>query len=1052
MKFLVTLLFVLLSSAHADVAGTAAQMVRASGASGGVCAIVGATDADLALAIAKQGSFVVHCLAPDATTCDALRKAIRAGGLYGTVSAVVLDANQLPYTDNLVNLLVVNGENRIPKEELLRVLVPNGVALIGGKKMVKPWPKEIDEWTHFLHGPDNNPVARDTRVAPPSRLQWCCEPLWSRSHAFTSSFCAMVSAQGRLFYILDEGPTGVAQESVPEKWVLIARDAFNGVLLWKRPLTQWGAHGWNSSALRAIPAPARHCLVAENDRVFVTLNYGGAVSILDATTGADVAVCEGTDAAQELRCVQGVLLVDKGGTELIAFDARSGRRLWNVSIKIRPQSLAASGERLFYQDQKKQALVCLRIADGKPAWETPSKEFVTVLVHGDRVVLVNGNETRAIAADTGQTLWRVKQGVRPGNLFVAGQTIWYLGSEDVYARDLLTGETKTKIETSDVYSAGHHHRCYPSKATENFLITQNRGAEFISLTGGEHTQNDWVRGACTFGIMPCNGLLYTPPHPCFCYPGVKLTGFNVLAPAGTKPEHSPASSERLERGVEVVERGESSTEDWPTYRHDASRSGTTAGEVSPQLGLRWKTALRGPLTPPVASDGRVFVAAKNEHTLYALDAKSGQRLWEFTAGGRIDSPPTLDGARVLFGCADGYAYCLRASDGALAWRFRAAPESQRIIADGQLESPWRVHGSVLLLDGVAYLTAGRSSFLDGGIWIYGLDPRSGQVRYETRLDTRERLRDDAKGKPFYPSFHIEGAASDILVSQDGFLYLGQFKFDAKLVRQEAPYLMPAPTPKPATVAKKAPADTAKVPKRKTPEFRENPFNVYMEHSHPGLLAEYQKAFGGLTFGERRMGLHLMPISGFLDDSAFNRTYWTYSDVRPGSDYNRNDRDPRSGELLVMQTDRTFVVRGHPERATTTTFVPGQKGFLVAAIANQDLATGENALAHASRGAKRKTEPPSIWSNTVPLRIRSMVLAGKTLFVCGAPDVVDKADPMAALEGRKGAALWSFAVADGKKLSACEIESPPVFDGMIAASGKLYIAATDGKVFCFGEPK
>ena len=33
---------------------------------------------------------------------------------------------------------------------------------------------------------------------------------------------------------------------------------------------------------------------------------------------------------------------------------------------------------------------------------------------------------------------------------------------------------------------------------------------------------------------------------------------------------------------------------------------------------------------------------------------------------------------VLFGSKDGYAYCLRASDGQLVWRFLAAPTDRRI--------------------------------------------------------------------------------------------------------------------------------------------------------------------------------------------------------------------------------------------------------------------------------------------------------------------------------------------------------------------------------------
>ncbi len=38
--------------------------------------------------------------------------------------------------------------------------------------------------------------------------------------------------------------------------------------------------------------------------------------------------------------------------------------------------------------------------------------------------------------------------------------------------------------------------------------------------------------------------------------------------------------------------------------------------------------------------------------------------------------------------------------------------------------------------------------------------------------------------------------------------------------------------------------------------------------------------------------------------------------------------------------------------------------------------------------------------------------------------------------------------DGKTLASVSLATPPVFDGMIAAGGRLYIATTGGKVLCF----
>ncbi len=94
-------------------------------------------------------------------------------------------------------------------EEVLRVLVPNGVAMIKSdgewKKTVKPRPDNIDEWSHYLHDATGNSVAHDDVVAPPRHLQWVGSPRWSRHHDRMASMSALVSTGGRMFYIMDEG-------------------------------------------------------------------------------------------------------------------------------------------------------------------------------------------------------------------------------------------------------------------------------------------------------------------------------------------------------------------------------------------------------------------------------------------------------------------------------------------------------------------------------------------------------------------------------------------------------------------------------------------------------------------------------------------------------------------------------------------------------------------------------------------------------------------------------------------------------------------------------
>jgi hypothetical protein len=82
----------------------------------------------------------------------------------------------------------------------------------------------------------------------------------------------------------------------------------------------------------------------------------------------------------------------------------------------------------------------------------------------------------------------------------------------------------------------------------------------------------------------------------------------------------------------------------------------------------------------------------------------------------------------------------------------------------------------------------------------------------------------------------------------------------------------------------------------------------------------------------------------------------------------------------------------------------------------------------------------------------MVLAGEQLFIAGPPDVVDSDDPLAAFEGRKGGLLRTMSATTGKKVVECRLESPPVFDGLIAAQGRLFLSTLDGHVVCLGAQR
>ncbi|MHC4742354.1 MAG: class I SAM-dependent methyltransferase, partial [Planctomycetota bacterium] len=264
---LIAVLFVFAISAWGQ---SAAEIFDAAGGKGGLVVHIGCADGKLTAELQANKGSLVQGLDTSEENVSKAREHIKSLGLYGAVSVDHLAGDELPFIDNLANLVVSEDLGDVPMSEVMRILCPEGVAYIrkDGQwtKTVKPRPKEIDEWTHYLHDPTNNAVANDTVIGPPKRMQWIGSPRWARHHDRMSSVSAVVSAGGRVFYILDEASR--FSVLLDPKWRLIARDAFNGTILWKRPIEKWHTHLW---PLKSGPAQLPRRLVAIGDRVYVTI-------------------------------------------------------------------------------------------------------------------------------------------------------------------------------------------------------------------------------------------------------------------------------------------------------------------------------------------------------------------------------------------------------------------------------------------------------------------------------------------------------------------------------------------------------------------------------------------------------------------------------------------------------------------------------------------------------------------------------------------------------------------------------------------------------------
>ncbi|MBM4082842.1 MAG: methyltransferase domain-containing protein, partial [Planctomycetes bacterium] len=372
---------------------TAQQILDAAGVKGGLIVHIGCGDGKLTAALRANDSYLVHGLDTDPKNVEAARKHIASLGLYGKVTVEPWSGKGLPYIENSVNLVVADALGGVTMDEVMRVLAPNGVAYIGGKKTVKPRAKAIDEWTHYLYDASNNAVSHDTAIAPLTRFQWLGSPRYSRHHDHMSGASAMVSANGRLFYVFEDSPR--ASILTPPQWFLAARDAFNGTVLWRRPIEKWHEH---LTPLKSGPQILTRRLVAVGDRVYVTLNIDAPLTALDAATGKTLRTYDGTKATEEILCHNGVLFLSvaaegqplrsdpkrvyPGLAEIraavtdplwtdaprtvMAVEAESGKLLWKKESKVVSMSLAADGQRVLFHDGER--IQCLDRRNGQNLW------------------------------------------------------------------------------------------------------------------------------------------------------------------------------------------------------------------------------------------------------------------------------------------------------------------------------------------------------------------------------------------------------------------------------------------------------------------------------------------------------------------------------------------------------------------------------------------------------------------------------------------------------------------------------------------------------------
>ncbi|MHC4917086.1 MAG: outer membrane protein assembly factor BamB family protein, partial [Planctomycetota bacterium] len=616
----------------------------AAGVRGGLCVHLGVTDGELTAELSCGGKFVVHGLAAEAASVEKARAQIASKGLYGRVSVERSDMKRLPYAENLVNVIVAEDlgalmDKGLTGRELFRVIAPLGAVCFkkgdaaklkaagfgevkstgGWSTAAKPWPEEMDQWTHWRYAAHGNMVSRDKLAGLPHRVQWTSDPDWI-GHG--SKPKTMVSANGRVFHLYNSRSIVNKEPGIaPVREALVARDAFNGLLLWEKEVKQLKSA---KAYTRSKGYFSDRALVAAGDRLYVNMDPENPLVALDAATGEVVKTYKEAGAAKILLHEKGSLLLGGGGG-VSCVDAESGKVRWKVAAG--PTAMAVGDGKVFALQEARGGaqLLCLDMASGRELWKYSDKmsrkQDMFYAAGGVFLLERRGKFIRHISAKGGKLVAKLPGPRAEGgdmDVFYIGDQLWKwkTGRSGWQKMDPVSGDIRKELDYSGMKRKS---RCHPFKATGRYILAED--AHYFDIVAGKHIAAPPVaRGTCYFGVIPANGMVYWPPDGCNCFARIRGVVATSSVPVNIK---GLGSGGKLERGP-ASGSGGGGGGGWTTFRGDAKRSACTAAAGPSGLKQLWETKVGAEPGAPTAAGGAVYVASKAEHTVSALDAVSGK--------------------------------------------------------------------------------------------------------------------------------------------------------------------------------------------------------------------------------------------------------------------------------------------------------------------------------------------------------------------------------------------------------------------------------------------
>jgi outer membrane protein assembly factor BamB len=712
----------------------------------------------------KAGVATVYFQSDNAEQVNSVRQAAEKAGLLGTrLFASLASFNTVRLADNVADGMVVAGSaaKQVSDDELLRIMRPRATAFVGDRKLLKPVPAGIEDWSHPYHGPDNNPNSNDQLVRGDFRTQFIATPKFSPMPQQT------VAAGGRMYKAMGHIAHKANQNEMLN--TLLCINAYNGTILWKRP---------NPPGFMIH----RNTMVATDDALY--MGDHESCKIIDGVTGKvrdQITISEEISDGPVWKWMaidDGVLYGLVGNLEIQVDTQRSNRRglghwpwgMWKghdyknpaksfgfgrtfvaIDLKTKKQLWHYRDEQFLdsravcmkdgriYCYSPENFLCCIDAADGKLLWKNDDKDLLDAIAPNERAQhYITGYATTCYMKCNQEYLFFA--GPQRKQMVVAsaldGKLAWthpvgnlqlVLRNDAVFAAGQ-QGTTGVRLD----YASGRVLNEFPARRActratgciDSIFYRASGGTVRVMTYTNTAQHIAPMRPPCQDGVIISNGMLYWGPWMCGCQ--LSLYGNIGLAPVGAMVKGAPPEPAHVVYdNIDRVDPLGQKPGDWVSYRANNSRSDAIDRKLPGDVKFKWKVDICESDLPtaPVVAGGLVFIADRTG-VVRALDM-DGKLVWKQYTGGAVFYAPAVADDRLFVGSADGRVYAFEARTGRPLWSYRVAPEDRLVPIFGKLVSLWPVAGGVVVEDGRVYAAAGLTHY--DGTHVVSLDVKSGKL-------------------------------------------------------------------------------------------------------------------------------------------------------------------------------------------------------------------------------------------------------------------------------------------------------------------------------------